>query len=157
MCLQRPFLPPRFWLQIRFFVLDEADRLLDSEDVIMKLFRRLPKGGAGLARLQVGSSGLKKEAVVVLVGFSQCTLLLSATKQCLDAQCVGPGGRRAGAPAGGGLVGLAVVHVVMPHQSWGLHWAVVRRFSCADGTSSRIAELKPDNKDTPTSDTTAPH
>lgn len=40
--------------QIRFFVLDEADRLLDSEDVIMKLFRRLPKGGAGLARLQVG-------------------------------------------------------------------------------------------------------
>lgn len=39
--------------QVRFFVLDEADRLMDSEDVIMKLFRRLPKGGAGLARLQV--------------------------------------------------------------------------------------------------------
>lgn len=43
----------RVCLQIRFFVLDEADRLLDSEDVIMKLFKRLPKGGAGLARLQV--------------------------------------------------------------------------------------------------------
>jgi ATP-dependent RNA helicase DDX1 len=39
--------------QIRFFVLDEADRLLDSEDVIMKIFKRLPKGGSGLARLQV--------------------------------------------------------------------------------------------------------
>jgi len=41
--------------QVRFFVLDEADRLMDSEDVIMKLFRRLTKGGAGLARLQVSS------------------------------------------------------------------------------------------------------
>jgi ATP-dependent RNA helicase DDX1 len=39
--------------QVRFFVLDEADRLMDNEDTIMKLFKRLPKGGAGLARLQV--------------------------------------------------------------------------------------------------------
>lgn len=45
-------------VQIRFYVLDEADRLLDSEDVIMKLFRRLNKGGAGLARLQVRGHGL---------------------------------------------------------------------------------------------------
>jgi hypothetical protein len=41
-------------LQVQFFVLDEADRLMDKEDTIMKLFKRLPKAGAGLARLQVG-------------------------------------------------------------------------------------------------------
>lgn len=28
---------------------------MDNEDTIMKLFKRLPKGGAGLARLQVRS------------------------------------------------------------------------------------------------------
>lgn len=40
--------------KVRFFVLDEADRLIaDNEDVLTRLFRRLPKGGAGLARLQV--------------------------------------------------------------------------------------------------------
>eukprot|EP00879_Flechtneria_rotunda_P016993 GHRR01017789.1.p1 GENE.GHRR01017789.1~~GHRR01017789.1.p1 ORF type:complete len:516 (+),score=173.42 GHRR01017789.1:811-2358(+) len=39
--------------KIRFFVLDEADRLLDNEDVLLKLFKRLPKVGAGVARLQV--------------------------------------------------------------------------------------------------------
>ncbi|KAI7842747.1 hypothetical protein COHA_003675 [Chlorella ohadii] len=41
--------------QVKFFVLDEADRLLDTgnQDVIMKMFRRFPKAGAGVSRLQV--------------------------------------------------------------------------------------------------------
>lgn len=41
--------------QVKFFVLDEADRLLDTgnRDAIGKLFRKLPKSGAGAARLQV--------------------------------------------------------------------------------------------------------
>eukprot|EP01026_Neomeris_dumetosa_P024663 TRINITY_DN2045_c0_g1_i7.p1 TRINITY_DN2045_c0_g1~~TRINITY_DN2045_c0_g1_i7.p1 ORF type:complete len:708 (-),score=131.19 TRINITY_DN2045_c0_g1_i7:97-2220(-) len=41
--------------QVRFFVLDEADRLLDTGnfDVIMEIFRRLPKSGRGANRLQV--------------------------------------------------------------------------------------------------------
>lgn len=41
--------------KVKFFVLDEADRLLDTgnRDDITKLFRRLPKSGAGAARLQV--------------------------------------------------------------------------------------------------------
>eukprot|EP00878_Enallax_costatus_P008760 GHUV01009156.1.p1 GENE.GHUV01009156.1~~GHUV01009156.1.p1 ORF type:complete len:518 (+),score=137.30 GHUV01009156.1:119-1672(+) len=40
--------------KVRFFVLDETDRIVsDNKDVIMKIFKRLPKGGAGLARLQV--------------------------------------------------------------------------------------------------------
>ena len=41
--------------QVKFFVLDEADRLLDTgnREAIMKLFRRLPKSGTGAARLQV--------------------------------------------------------------------------------------------------------
>jgi ATP-dependent RNA helicase DDX1 len=41
--------------QVKFFVLDEADRLLDTgnREAILKLFRRLPKSGAGAARLQV--------------------------------------------------------------------------------------------------------
>ena len=40
---------------IKFFVLDEADRLLDTgnKDDILKLFRRLPKSGSGESRLQV--------------------------------------------------------------------------------------------------------
>ena len=39
----------------RFFVLDEADRLLDTgnRDAIVKLFKKLPKSGPGFARLQV--------------------------------------------------------------------------------------------------------
>lgn len=43
---------------VRFFVLDEADRLLDtgSLDTIMKLFGRFPKAGSGEARLQVIAS-----------------------------------------------------------------------------------------------------
>ncbi|KAF8064578.1 DDX1 [Scenedesmus sp. PABB004] len=40
--------------RVRFLVLDEADRLVaDAADVVAKLFARLPKGGAGAARLQV--------------------------------------------------------------------------------------------------------
>lgn len=41
---------------IRFFVLDEADRLLDTgnTDAILKMYRRFPKAGAGTHRLQVG-------------------------------------------------------------------------------------------------------
>lgn len=35
--------------QVRFFVLDEADRLVaDNPDVIMSVFKRLPKVGACL-------------------------------------------------------------------------------------------------------------
>lgn len=51
--------------QVRFFVLDEADRLMDNEDTIMKLFKRMPKGGAGLARLQVGEAELHAEHMCV--------------------------------------------------------------------------------------------
>ena len=42
-------------VQVRFFVLDEADRLLDTgnQDTIMQIFRRFPKTGAGANRLQV--------------------------------------------------------------------------------------------------------
>ncbi|EFN59708.1 hypothetical protein CHLNCDRAFT_33556 [Chlorella variabilis] len=41
--------------QVKLFVLDEADRLLDTgnQDLILKMFRRFPKAGAGVARLQV--------------------------------------------------------------------------------------------------------
>ena len=40
---------------LTFFILDEADRLLDdgNKDDIMKIFGRMPKGGAGESRLQV--------------------------------------------------------------------------------------------------------
>lgn len=40
---------------IKFFVLDEADRLLDTgnKDAILNLFRRFPKSGTGISRLQV--------------------------------------------------------------------------------------------------------
>ena len=40
---------------VRFFVLDEADALVDSgaAGAVTKLFRRCPRGGAGLSRLQV--------------------------------------------------------------------------------------------------------
>ncbi|GLC38638.1 hypothetical protein PLESTB_000455000 [Pleodorina starrii] len=40
--------------QVRFFVLDEADRLIaDNPDVVTKMYNRLPKGGTGVNRLQV--------------------------------------------------------------------------------------------------------
>jgi len=40
---------------VRFFVLDEADKLLETgnREAILKIFQRLPKGGSGTARLQV--------------------------------------------------------------------------------------------------------
>jgi superfamily II DNA/RNA helicase len=40
---------------VRFFVLDEADRLLDTgnQAAILKLFDRMPKSGPGFSRLQV--------------------------------------------------------------------------------------------------------
>lgn len=43
---------------IRFFVLDEADRLLstDSLDSVMELFNKCPGGGAGQHRLQVNAN-----------------------------------------------------------------------------------------------------
>jgi ATP-dependent RNA helicase DDX1 len=42
---------------VKFFVLDEADRLLDTgnQETIMKLYSRFPKAGSGVARLQVQS------------------------------------------------------------------------------------------------------
>ena len=42
---------------VKYFVLDEADRLLDTgnQDLILNLFSRFPKAGTGAARLQVGS------------------------------------------------------------------------------------------------------
>ena len=42
---------------VKFFVLDEADRLLDTGnlDVIMKIFQRLPKASSGTHRLQASS------------------------------------------------------------------------------------------------------
>ena len=45
---------------VRFFVLDEADRLVDQEglELVMQLFSALPKGGSGTARLQVLSHKL---------------------------------------------------------------------------------------------------
>lgn len=40
--------------QVRFFVLDEADRLIaDNPDVVTKIYSRLPKAGTGVNRLQV--------------------------------------------------------------------------------------------------------
>ncbi|KAF5826386.1 concanavalin A-like lectin/glucanase domain-containing protein [Dunaliella salina] len=39
--------------QAKFFVLDEADRLIDNLDVVLSLYNRLPKSGTGLDRLQV--------------------------------------------------------------------------------------------------------
>ena len=43
---------------VKYFVLDEADRLLDTgnQDLILSLFARFPKAGTGAARLQVRSS-----------------------------------------------------------------------------------------------------
>jgi superfamily II DNA/RNA helicase len=40
---------------VKFFVLDEADRLLDkgSQDLVLKLFSKLPKAATGTQRLQV--------------------------------------------------------------------------------------------------------
>ena len=40
---------------VKFFVLDEADRLLDTgtQELIMKLFSKLPKAATGTQRLQV--------------------------------------------------------------------------------------------------------
>ena len=42
---------------IKFFVLDEADRLLDTgnQELIMKLFSQLPKASTGTQRLQVNT------------------------------------------------------------------------------------------------------
>lgn len=54
-------------MQVRFFVLDEADRLMDNEDTIMKLFKRIPKGGAGLARLQVCEAELHEHMCVSVI------------------------------------------------------------------------------------------
>ena len=40
---------------VKFFVLDEADRLLDSgsQELVLKLFSKLPKAATGTQRLQV--------------------------------------------------------------------------------------------------------
>jgi superfamily II DNA/RNA helicase len=44
-------------VQVRFFVLDEADRLVDHLEEVMTLFKRLPKAGVGIDRLQVWLGG----------------------------------------------------------------------------------------------------
>ena len=75
-------------------MLDEADRLLDSEDVIMKLFKRLPKAGAGLARLQVKGGGF----VGVCFGVGVDRLVGAKRAGWL----VGGGGAQAGGGRGGG-------------------------------------------------------
>ena len=43
---------------VKFFVLDEADRLLDhsNQDVILKMFNKFPKAATGTQRLQVSCS-----------------------------------------------------------------------------------------------------
>jgi superfamily II DNA/RNA helicase len=40
---------------VKYFILDEADRLLDTgnQELILDLFSRFPKAGTGAARLQV--------------------------------------------------------------------------------------------------------
>jgi hypothetical protein len=40
---------------VKYVVLDEADRLLDTgnQDAILKLYQRFPKAGTGISRLQV--------------------------------------------------------------------------------------------------------
>ena len=42
--------------QIRFFILDEADRLLETVGIpsLLELYGYLPPGGSGINRLQVG-------------------------------------------------------------------------------------------------------
>jgi len=57
---------------VRFFVLDEADRLLDtgSQAGILKLFDRMPKSGPGFSRLQVllFSATLHSPEITALAG-----------------------------------------------------------------------------------------
>lgn len=74
---------------VKFFVLDEADRLLDkgSQDLVMKIFSKLPKAATGTQRLQVHAldmfgitllcedAMLLRPAVDVCFG---CLLLMSA-------------------------------------------------------------------------------
>ena len=45
---------------VKYFILDEADRLLDTgnQELILDLFSRFPKAGTGTARLQVFFSAL---------------------------------------------------------------------------------------------------
>ena len=47
---------------VKYFILDEADRLLDTgnQDLILNLFARFPKAGTGAARLQVIMSRIFK-------------------------------------------------------------------------------------------------
>jgi len=51
-CIERKFMDLR---QIRFFILDEADRFLETDNMkdILKIYAKLPSGGAGDTRLQV--------------------------------------------------------------------------------------------------------
>ena len=51
-----------------------ADRLLDTgnQDLILKMFRRFPKAGAGVARLQVRRPAAAPAAAVVMAGWRAC-------------------------------------------------------------------------------------
>ena len=51
---------------VKFFVLDEADRLLDTGnlDVILKMFQRFPKASSGTHRLQVSPPLISQTCIV---------------------------------------------------------------------------------------------
>jgi len=51
---------------VKFFVLDEADRLLDkgSQDLVLKLFSKLPKAATGTQRLQVHALTVRDHTAV---------------------------------------------------------------------------------------------
>lgn len=67
---------------IKFFVLDEADRLLDTGnlDVILKLFQRFPKTSSGTSRLQVGLPQVKP--VLCTASISLCLSFIFSYLAC---------------------------------------------------------------------------
>ena len=82
---------------VKFFVLDEADRLLDTggQDVINQLWQRFPKAGSGIARLQVSIhpahalptlsciAGSSRQRISR--GTSPCAVLDAAEQACMRA------------------------------------------------------------------------
>ena len=72
---------------VRFFVLDEADRLVDQDglEVVMQLFNALPKGGAGTARLQVWARPVQLPSCSAVPSCAGCDDVLTAWGLCLPA------------------------------------------------------------------------